>query len=92
MDDAVEVGWQGPGRPWRLPRESRIWIRVGGAWQAGDVHRWILGLDPPGWLAWTSYPHPGGYGHPAWGLFVYDPQVIRQRTGEHPPGDLTAPK
>lgn len=69
-----------------------MWIRVGGTWQAGEVYRWILGLDPPGWLAWTSYTHPGGYGHPAWGLFVYDPQVFRQRTDEYPPGDLAGPQ
>jgi hypothetical protein len=62
-------------------------VRVGGVWLAGDVHRWILGVDPPSWLAWTSYAHPKGYGHPAWGLFVYDPQAIRQRVDDRTPDD-----
>jgi hypothetical protein len=84
--DAEEVDWQGPGRPSRLPREdARIWVRVAGAWRAGHVHRWILGVDPEGWLAWTSYAHPGGYGHPQWSLFRYDEQTIRRRRGDQPP-------
>lgn len=86
--DAVEVGFQGADRPSRLPQQSRIWIRVAGAWRAGDVNRWILGVDPPVWLAWTSYEHRQGFGHPQWGLFVYDAEVIRQRTDDRPPDDM----
>jgi hypothetical protein len=87
MRDAEEVGWQGPGRPSQLPREdSRIWVRIAGAWRAGHVHRWILGLDGT-WLAWTSHTHTGGLGHPEWVQLRYDPQTIRQRWDDQPPSE-----
>jgi hypothetical protein len=85
--DAKEVGWQGPDWPFRLPKHTR-----GGVWRTGDVHRWILGVDPQAWLAWASHAQPAGYGHPAWGLFVYDAATIRQRQDEHPPDDEGRPK
>lgn len=87
----MEVGWQGPDRPVRQPGQSRIWVRVEGTWRAADVHRWILGVDPPSWLAWTSYAVPGR-GQRSWGLFVYDPATIRQRVGDQPPGDAAGPR
>jgi hypothetical protein len=84
--DAEEVGWPGPRRPAREPRDSRIWIHVAGAWRKGHVHRWVLDAgDPPEWLAWASYANPEGWAHPAWGLFRYDADVIRQREGDQPP-------
>jgi len=83
--DAEEVGWQGPNRPSRLPGHAAIWVRVEGGWRAGHVHRWILGVDPERWLAWTSYTDPAGGGAPRWGLFRYDAKVLCQRHGDRPP-------
>ena len=88
MRDAEQVGWQGPGRPWRAPRgDGRIWVRVAGAWRAGDVQRWIWGADGSGWLAWASYEHPEGYPTPLWGLFRYDPATLQPRGGPARPGE-----
>lgn len=85
------MGWQGPNRPFRIPGQARIWVRVDGAWRAGDVHRWILGVDPPTWLAWASYAVPG-LGHPHWGLFVYEPATIRQRFDDRLPDNAAGPR
>jgi hypothetical protein len=77
-----------PDRKYRSVRPQYppyVWIRLGGLWLTGHVLFWIKVEDQ--WIAFIQHKHPDGWGYPAHGLFVYDPETIRHRTDSSPPGD-----
>jgi hypothetical protein len=77
-----------PDRRYRRIRPQyppACWVRVGGVWLTGHVNVWIKVEDR--WIASIDHQHPDGWGYPAHGLYVYDPETIRRRgQGEPPPG------
>jgi hypothetical protein len=69
-----------PGSTRVETRSSRIWIRIGGRWLAGDVQCWRR-LPDGRWAAWLCYQadpeHPTVA--PVWGHYLYDPEAILDR-------------
>lgn len=64
------------------PRQTLIWIRLDGQWQAAFVRDWFR---RDGWCAWVQVPMAGV----AWtrmGAFRYSEETIRERHGDTPPG------
>jgi hypothetical protein len=77
-----------PGPPWLQrsvpPRHETAWIRIRGRWRRAVVRAWVL-QDQTRWEvlieaeAWDGSPWNG--------LYVYDPETIRPRHSDEPPGD-----
>lgn len=82
MRDAEPAQFPPARLPRIEPRSPLVWIRIGGAWRAGRITKWVK--DGERWLVWASYQAERPYTSHAW--LLYDPEAIRPREeGGAPP-------
>lgn len=85
MRDAETAEFPSLDYPRIDPRQSYVWIRLGGQWREAYIHKWVHERSRNRWLCWTfvRFDRPGFL--PDW--YVYDPETIRQRPGDDAPPD-----
>jgi hypothetical protein len=79
----------GPGIAWKerrtAPRHAAVWVRIGGTWRRGRIIEWVRQLDRDGWDCVIMADEPVS-GPPWQGRYAFDPQSIRPRDTDQPPG------
>ena len=63
-----------------------MWVRIGGQRRKGRIIEWVTEPEATGWDCVILADEPGD-GVPWQGRYHYDPQAIRQRHGDTPPGE-----
>jgi hypothetical protein len=62
-----------------------VWVRIGGAWRRGRIIEWVRQIDRDGWDCVIMADEPAS-GPPWQGRYAFDPQSIRPRDTDPPPG------
>ena len=76
--DAEQLPWRRAVNPVEV-EHAAVWIRVGGHWLHGTVQH--QELIEGRWAVWLQHEDPSGGPWACWGLFRFDPAVIRRRDG-----------
>lgn len=88
MRDAEPADFPSTTFPRLEPRDPHVWIRIGGAWRAGRIGKWVheQTRDVDRWLVWAFYQGERPAMDHAW--LVYDQATIwPRREGNAPPAD-----